>query len=378
MINPYNFVRSGQRMPGEPPADHHRFSGRSGLITCTIRTITPIFTPSSIERAPGRPADLDFFRTTNRPALPGSSLKGMLRSLAEATANGCSPFDNRERRLHSPCLSRERLCSVCRIFGYLRGREVHAGNVAIADALAEDGWQFGPRITLKELSGPKLRHDPFYNSAGQQRSRKFYYHQRHVRTIQDIPAESRPTHRNVTIIPLVHGTFRFSVRFWNLAEVDLGLLLHTLELPDGLYHKFGMGKPLGLGTVRIEIVGWQEHLPDPADPASRYKRFGEETFRITLDDVEGEQLERARRLLRQCIDPLKEAFASQLAVTLGLPPTNDLWSIQEPNLQDLWVMLSLVSYSEDIRYPDFGWFKRHSEERLPSVQAIHGGSRLPD
>jgi CRISPR-associated protein (TIGR03986 family) len=45
--------------------------------------------------------------------------------------------------------------------------------------------------------------------------------------------------------------FRGRIRFENLSEVELGALLSALDLPEGLAHKIGMGKPLGLGSVKI-------------------------------------------------------------------------------------------------------------------------------
>ncbi len=48
--------------------------------------------------------------------------------------------------------------------------------------------------------------------------------------------------------------FAGSIRFDNLALEELGALLAALDLPEGLAHKLGLGKPLGLGSVRIGAV----------------------------------------------------------------------------------------------------------------------------
>jgi hypothetical protein len=45
--------------------------------------------------------------------------------------------------------------------------------------------------------------------------------------------------------------FQSRIRFENLTDVELGALLFALDLPDGCAHKLGMGKPLGLGTIKI-------------------------------------------------------------------------------------------------------------------------------
>lgn len=46
--------------------------------------------------------------------------------------------------------------------------------------------------------------------------------------------------------------FKSRIRFDNLSPKELGCLLFVLKLPEGCFHKIGMGKPLGLGSVKIE------------------------------------------------------------------------------------------------------------------------------
>jgi len=53
----------------------------------------------------------------------------------------------------------------------------------------------------------------------------------------------RPVKRNVK--------FTSRIRFENLADEELGGLLFVLDLPENCYHRLGMGKPLGLGSIKI-------------------------------------------------------------------------------------------------------------------------------
>ncbi|MBK9270720.1 MAG: TIGR03986 family CRISPR-associated RAMP protein [Saprospiraceae bacterium] len=56
------------------------------------------------------------------------------------------------------------------------------------------------------------------------------------------------------IKPLKAGaSFCSRLRFENLTAEELGALLCAIELPKDCCHKMGMGKPLGLGSVEIEI-----------------------------------------------------------------------------------------------------------------------------
>jgi len=45
--------------------------------------------------------------------------------------------------------------------------------------------------------------------------------------------------------------FKGRIRFENLSREELGALLFVLYLPENCHHKLGMGKPLGLGSVKI-------------------------------------------------------------------------------------------------------------------------------
>lgn len=47
--------------------------------------------------------------------------------------------------------------------------------------------------------------------------------------------------------------FTFDIDVTNLSDVELGALLWLLSLPDHHYHRLGGGKPLGFGSVKVEI-----------------------------------------------------------------------------------------------------------------------------
>jgi len=60
--------------------------------------------------------------------------------------------------------------------------------------------------------------------------------------------------QHTVLTPLsADNEFIARIRFENLTDVELGALLFVLSLPENCAHKLGMGKPLGLGSVKIEI-----------------------------------------------------------------------------------------------------------------------------
>lgn len=82
------------------------------------------------------------------------------------------------------------------------------------------------------------------------------------------PDDSATLQQKVRITPIAQGnTFVFEVDFNNLSQAELESLCACL-CPDASYeHKLGMGKPLGLGSVKIEIAGL--YL---LDRAARYRQ----------------------------------------------------------------------------------------------------------
>lgn len=74
-------------------------------------------------------------------------------------------------------------------------------------------------------------------------------------------------HQKSRALPLARGLrFFFHVDFDNLSPTELGLLVTALNPDQAFRHKIGMGKPIGLGTVHIEIAGVLQ--------VDRQKRYG--------------------------------------------------------------------------------------------------------
>ncbi|MFQ6027613.1 MAG: hypothetical protein ACE5Q6_08995, partial [Dehalococcoidia bacterium] len=201
------------------------------------------------------------------------------------------------------------------------------------------------------------------------KGRKFYYHQSHVAEIEDI-RRGRENAGNAKVEPLPRNArFTFEVSYQHLSDVELGLLIYALRLPEGLFHKLGMGKPLGMGTVRIDITGMRE-LPD--DPRNRYQEFELSWSNIDLADLSGEAYQETNQRLQDRMDVFRKAFTGEYAKTLNQLVPDGLWNLSADNLDDLKIILSLVPYSRSIRYPTNNWFRSiRNSHKLPSIQDIH-------
>lgn len=98
------------------------------------------------------------------------------------------------------------------------------------------------------------------------RGHKLYWHKEGTDSVtaesiqtQNPPSDWRNDTQHTQIRPVNAGVdFKFSIQFENLRNYELGALLWALQLPmdsngNSCRHKLGMGKPLGLGSVALEV-----------------------------------------------------------------------------------------------------------------------------
>lgn len=115
----------------------------------------------------------------------------------------------------------------------------------------------GPKSTSFQLyleqdstNKKRLRH---YNSDAWIRGNKFYWHKSGEKWEREgLDPTAPPKDIDTVMRPVKPKTeFKFRIRYENLSRKELGTLLFALKLPDGCAHKIGMGKPIGLGSVKI-------------------------------------------------------------------------------------------------------------------------------
>jgi len=141
------------------------------------------------------------------------------------------------------------------------------------------------------------------------------------------------------IKPILTGTkFRAKIRFENLTAVELGALLSALQLPESCCHKIGMGKPLGLGSIKITPKLFL------SDRGKRYSALGAEWTTASAAETE------------ETLHALKAEFENFILQQLDAaekPASNNLWDTYR--LKQLRVMLdwrntSKNNWQEKTRY----------------------------
>lgn len=237
---PFDFVSLPPRVERQKPSGHEQYHAAhlTGQLQGTLEALSPLHIGSGIIEL-GQDVELikTVVRTGGRVVIPGSSLKGAIRSVVEAISASCVCKVSREAQRALPrdfreCRQKERLCVACRIFGAMGFQ----GNVAIQDAPHIHG-------AIRTESVPELYRPRMRRGARDVPGRKFYMH-------GQVAAGRTPVETCE-----VGSKFRFVVQVDNLTQAEWGLLLTALgQHPDYPFKlKMGGAKPVCFGSTDVQI-----------------------------------------------------------------------------------------------------------------------------
>jgi CRISPR/Cas system CSM-associated protein Csm3 (group 7 of RAMP superfamily) len=155
------------------------------------------------------------------PVIPGSSIKGAVRSLCEAIAGGCD--------LTAPCRPK---CVTCCIFGHADQTSAFASRVGFDDAYPRSSAEAQDRMAFTNLRMP------------------YQPRKRAGRRIYSPPVDVGRADVPYEIID--KGLDLLSrMQFLNMSEAELGLVFLALGLDQSFCLRVGGGKFGGLGRVRV-------------------------------------------------------------------------------------------------------------------------------
>jgi CRISPR-associated protein (TIGR03986 family) len=184
------------------------------------------------------------------------------------------------------------------------------------------------------------------------RGYKLYWHQNNKNDYSWVE-KGKKTDAHSELITPVKAKKEFSghIRFENLSKVELGALLFVLDLPGSMAHKLGMGKPLGLGSVKITP---ELYLSNRIERYS--KLFGNNEWYSGEEQIPD-------------MKSYENTFAAHVMEKLG-EASGDLW--ENDRIKDLKIMLDLdntkkADWIQRIRYMDVGKFQR---KVLPQVKDV--------
>ncbi|HAZ49072.1 MAG TPA: CRISPR-associated protein [Cyanobacteria bacterium UBA11369] len=202
--------------------------------------------------------------TEGQLIIPGSSLKGVVRSVYEAITNSTlavitQRYKNDIPSERLPCRDKNRLCPASRVFGALDWQ----GLINFTDARCQSaGFRAG---FMPSLYRPHSEAKHNYFKQGKVAGRKFYYHT--IKAVDKGQQQGIPVQQAVK-----EFVFKTQLHYRNLSQAELGTLLIVLgqdkpKHPIAL--KVGGGKPIGMGTMAAEIT----LLEQPANLRDRYLSY---------------------------------------------------------------------------------------------------------
>ncbi len=252
---PYDFVPFLPEVKRERPEGHFRFAQLTGTLELELVAHRPVQVASGfLDVVSDHEGDIVAAQPTwgcgGAYVIPGSSLKGVIRSLVEAISPSCVRVaGGRSRRAIpqalSPCVKVKDLCPACRLFGMSgRRKENYAGQVQVEDAVMVSGQIVLVRTPILRAPARSRRGLPERYMAGNEAiGRKFYSH----------GTMARGT--DARIVAGSGAVFEARLHFENLREAELGLLLAALgQHPQYPFLiKVGAGKPVGMGSLEVRV-----------------------------------------------------------------------------------------------------------------------------
>lgn len=202
---------------------------------------------------------------------------------------------------------------------------------------------------------------------------------------------SKDCKQKMRVTPLKVGTpFLFHLDFVNATQEELGYLLYALRPTIAFRHKLGLGKPLGLGQVQIDVLGLafidRASCYDPENLfGPKYRSF---ESRIPVESWKGlsasmlhryREESRAARSTPGPIHPFPSISDLAQQVREGISPAirNALEAVGDPALVKETVTYP-VRWRQDSEGEHFRWFVENDKRRTPeagqALRAIKPGS----
>ncbi len=214
---------------------HNQHKGWRGRMPLKIETISKVFVGTGDYETDNKGVYQPFARSNGKLVIPGTCIKGVVRTYAEALSPSCEGG--------KCCVEKDGICICCSIFGALGFQ----GRVSFCDteALEPTG------VTLNKYP-MKVRW-----SGGFKGGRRFYYHNKpnNYRAIDE--RTQRIISQNEERVETVseNTCFACDTFFENLTQKEIGLLLLAMGCsPDHpFFPKLGGGKNRLLGSIRISL-----------------------------------------------------------------------------------------------------------------------------
>lgn len=339
---PYNFIYFSNEPPSanQPPGHDKYLPNRihgSLFLTLIVQTVLHVSTGAVVMGSDLGKDNIRLIKTMvqndNKLIIQGSSLKGCIRSIYEAITNsrvGVKPkkeYLNEYPQERLPIENKDQknqLCPASIAFGASGKEWGWQGLISIQDAYCEmtdvevgfipNLWEPQPKTNKSYYTKDKFGKD---KTVGW----KFYYNMQ--KAIDKGEGNGIP----IQVAALKNDEFTTELKFRNLKPEELGALLISLGQDDEypLILKAGAGKPVGLGSMKVEIDE-AEIVQSQADLNARYTSLVSPKNQIftgeSLTNFLNEKIHQAHHTKLIDITKLEELFKILNPVTDFQPNEN--------------------------------------------------------
>lgn len=252
------------------------------------------------------------------------------------------------------------------MMGYARGnKKAYRSRVSFGDFAAPVGVRPMGKVT-NAAGEPKASFFPGYVKDGKHYSEEDFelrgYKQYWLKPAKASPSPNANKNVGYSMYPIPAKTeFTGVIRFQNLHEDELGLLLWCLRLEKGCFQTLGKGKPYGYGRMSVKITGLYEY-----DMKKLYSLQGIYSGKTPIDAAK--------------IDQYINAYVRYASRDLSLPNESTVRNL--PEIQDFFYLKQ--DHSRERKNPEeVAYMKIETSKNvpkpLPTVQAIRDPQEMsPD
>lgn len=275
-MKPYSFVQLSRQVKRTPlrPRNELDQSLHHGKWLIRGRTLTPLIVRSGKILLHDNRLVYGPMLQNGHPVIPGSSLKGIVRSIYEAVSHSCiqkPAGTKKELSQHLPaekqntCSLHDQVCPACQVFGFV-GKNVAKSLVSFSDFyLQGKPTDWLQTQLIPQLYKPRLEEAiHLYLDDEDRFQRKFYYH--------GIPQIGQGS---PTLLLKPDAILEGEIHYQQLTDEELGRLAFSFGFGDPAFAlKVGYAKPAYLGSIQFELTEIQT-----------YQRLGFRSPEINQQDV---------------------------------------------------------------------------------------------
>ncbi len=306
-VYPYNFVPVTNKGPKRKVREQ---GALTGYIDCCIKVKSALFLPDMNAKL-NNDGYYDIYKINKEVVIPGSEIRGCVRSVFEAITDSCFSTINHDTDNHDteenfgkylPCPCRDnkpKYCAACNLFGTINHGAV-ASRISFFDAKAENVRVSDYFYMIEGLRQPNAKVKKLYFINGKIWGRKFYVHSSSkLRTItQRNPYDKFDKAVKKAVKAIEEGsTFSFKVFFNSITREELNALRYALTLGENnaesnYCHKIGAAKPLGAGSIKITVS--ETKLRVNSDDG--FYQLTDDTFDIKSDLIDDPSAENMKKM----------------------------------------------------------------------------------